>query len=74
MRNRGIERGCTAGRDHFCVLPSGKVTPCPQLGCEELWGKLAPYWEESPGLKKLRDSGDCAACPARQFLPAPSAM
>lgn len=75
--NRGIERGCTAGRDHFCVLPSGKVTPCPQLGCEELWGKLAPYWEESPGLKKLRDSGDCAAgcsdCTyRRRCLPCPA--
>ncbi|WP_029543808.1 hypothetical protein [Selenomonas sp. AB3002] len=75
--NRGIERGCTAGRDHFCLLPSGKVTPCLYLNCLEEWGSLATYWEESPALKKLRDNSGCAeGCKAcvyrRRCLPCPA--
>ena len=75
--NRGIERGCTAGRDHFCVLPSGKVTPCLHLDCAEDCGSLAAYWDESPTLKKLRDNDNraesCKACAyRRRCLPCPA--
>ena len=74
--NRGIERGCTAGRDHFCVLPSGKVAPCACLSCEENCDSLVAYWEESPVLKKLRED-DCAeGCKTceyrRRCLPCPA--
>lgn len=75
--NRGIERGCTAGCDHFCVLPSGKVTPCVYLDCEEDVSSLAAYWDESPTLKKIRNDSirtkSCEACAyKRRCLPCPT--
>ena len=76
--NRGIERGCTAGRDHFCVLPSGKVVPCAYLDNEEEYDNLAEYWNESPVLKDLRISKvrakSCEGCSyKRRCLPCPAA-
>ena len=76
--NRGIERGCTAGRDHFCVLPSGKVVPCAYLDNEEEYDNLAEYWNESSVLKDLRISKvrakSCEGCSyKRRCLPCPAA-
>ncbi|MBR1552385.1 MAG: hypothetical protein IJ631_00055, partial [Schwartzia sp.] len=77
--NRGIERGCTAGRDHFCVLASGLVTPCKFLGMAEEYSSLGEYWENSQRLAELRrknepDGAKCAGCRyARRYLPCPAA-
>ena len=75
--NRGIERGCTAGRDHFCVLPSGNVAPCRCMDAAEAYSSLAGYWENSPRLSELRkqekpDGENCGQCAyARRCLPCP---
>ena len=65
-RNRGIERGCTAGRDHFSVLPSGKVAPCDSIGLEEAYDTLREYWTHSPVLQRIRSQGKaretCEGC------------
>lgn len=51
--NRGIERGCTAGRDHFCITATGKFSPCSLLSYEDA-GRIGEYWEKSPVLEELR--------------------
>ena len=77
--NRGIKRGCTAGRDHFCVLAYGLVTPCKFLGMAEEYSSLGVYWEHSQRLAELRrkngpDGAKCAGCRyARRCLPCPAA-
>ena len=77
--NRGIERGCGAGRDRFFVSASGKAAPCRHLGPGKEAAGLSEYWENSPELKKLRekDSGrqpGCDTCTYRKrCLPCPAA-
>ncbi|MBQ9365892.1 MAG: hypothetical protein IJT82_08955 [Schwartzia sp.] len=75
--NRGIERGCTAGRNHFCVLPTGKITPCKFLAKAEEYDSLAACWTESPALQAMREHGEppksCASCAyERRCLPCPA--
>lgn len=75
--NRGMNRGCTAGRDHFCITASGKFSPCSLLSAED-GGRIADYWEKSPALEKLRAmeenrSSQCKGCRyERRCLPCPS--
>lgn len=72
--NRGVARGCTAGRDHFCVRPDGSFVPCADYGKAESYGSIMEYWEHSPVLTTLRDvqSPDCQKCAyARRCLPCP---
>ena len=76
--NRGIEKGCTAGRDHFSVLPSGKVSPCAWLEPEEDAHPLSGYWTSSHRLKELREAGGqryaCRGCDYElRCLPCPCA-
>ena len=74
--NRGMERGCSAGRDHFCITATGKFSPCSLL-CGEDTGRLEEYWENSPALKKLRAMEEnrpsqCkGCCYQRRCLPCP---
>ena len=75
--NRGMNRGCTAGRDHFCITASGKFSPCSLLSAED-GGRIADYWEKSPALEKLRAMEEnrpsqCKGCRyERRCLPCPS--
>ena len=72
--NRGVARGCAAGRDHFCVRPDGSFVPCADYGKAESYGSIMEYWEQSPVLNTLRDvqSPDCPKCAyARRCLPCP---
>ena len=72
--NRGVARGCAAGRDHFCVRPDGSFVPCADYGKAESYGSIMEYWEQSPVLNTLRDvqSPDCQKCAyARRCLPCP---
>ena len=75
--NRGMNRGCTAGRDHFCITASGKFSPCSLLSDEDS-GRIADYWEKSPALEKLRAMEEnrpsqCKGCRyERRCLPCPS--
>ncbi len=72
--NRGVKRGCTAGRDHFCVRSDGSFAPCADYGKAESYGSIMEYWEHSPVLEALRDvqTPDCPTCAfRRRCLPCP---
>lgn len=74
--NRGIERGCEAGRSFFAIRADGSLTPCLQLVVSSEFGDLKTYWETSPILKKFRVSSErrmsCArCCYERRCLPCP---
>ena len=73
--NRGVGRGCGAGRDHFCVRPDGSFVPCADYGKAESYGSIMEYWEGSSVLNTLRDvqSPDCPNCAyRRRCLPCPA--
>lgn len=72
--NRGVKRGCAAGRDHFCVRPDGSFAPCADYGKAESYGSVMEYWERSQVLNALRDvqTPDCPNCAyRRRCLPCP---
>ena len=72
--NRGVKRGCAAGRDHFCVRPDGSFAPCADYGNAESYGSVMEYWERSQVLNALRDvqTPDCPNCAyRRRCLPCP---
>ena len=52
--NRGIDKGCQAGRDSLSVSVDGKLTPCRHLEIEEKNRSIAEYWQHSEVLKQLR--------------------
>lgn len=59
--NRGIERGCSAGRDHLCIHADGQLSPCINIEESEAFDLLADYWEKSAALQKLRSIENNAA-------------
>lgn len=61
--NRGISRGCGAGRDGISVSVDGKLTPCRHLEMEEEWEDILAYWEGSETLKTLRTMEDTPVSP-----------
>ncbi len=70
--NRGIERGCGAGRDGISISVDGKITPCRHLEFEEDYTSIRDYWENSEILKTLREADDymgepCAGCEYRKY-------
>jgi pyrroloquinoline quinone biosynthesis protein E len=70
--NRGIARGCGAGRDGISVSADGKLTPCRHLEIEEDYRDISTYWRESPTLKALRAMEDapedpCKGCQYMRF-------
>lgn len=70
--NRGIGRGCGAGRDGISVSVDGKLTPCRHLEIEEDWDDIMAYWQGSDTLHMLRAMEDapeapCGQCRYRQF-------
>ena len=74
--NRGIERGCEAGRSFFAVRSDGSFVPCLELDGAGEQDTVVHYWEESQALKKLRQrtmhSDMCDSCPyKRRCLPCP---
>lgn len=65
--NRGINKGCGAGRDGFSVSVEGKLTPCRHLELEEEYTSLRDYWHHSKILEELRGVEDvikepCSGC------------
>ena len=59
--NRGIERGCSAGRDHLCIHADGQLSPCINIEESEAFDSLAEYWEKSERVQKLRSIENNAA-------------
>ncbi len=62
--NRGIQRGCGAGRDSYSVNASGAYTPCRHILLPERYQSLDAYWNDSAVLQKLRTAEDhrCPPC------------
>ena len=65
--NRGINRGCRAGRDQISVSVDGKLTPCRHLDVREEYDSIMEYWEDSEFLQELRKVEDkrrepCLGC------------
>ena len=79
--NRGIERGCEAGRSFIAVRSDGQLTPCllfPRDVSDVLTdsGSFVDYWLDSPALNKLRERTrgpeSCDGCPyLKRCLPCP---
>ncbi|MBQ7515667.1 MAG: hypothetical protein IJS96_05240 [Schwartzia sp.] len=74
--NRGVARGCEAGRTFLAVRVDGSLSPCRCLDRREARESIAAYWETSPVLKDIRreempaSCGDC--CYHRRCLPCPA--
>ena len=71
-RNRGISRGCGAGRDGISVNVDGKLTPCRHLDIPEEWPSIQDYWEKSGVLSRLRSisaepEGACVSCKFHRY-------
>ena len=72
--NRGIERGCEAGRSFMSLRADGSFAPClywpwENAGSDEgskVLKELTDYWEQSPELQVLRETEEdrpsCAGC------------
>ena len=75
--NRGINRGCPAGRNHFCITATGKFSPCKFIPDEEPT-LIVDYWEKSSTLKNFRalkenNKSICkTCCYKRRCLPCPA--
>ncbi len=70
--NRGIAKGCGAGRDGISVSVDGKPTPCRHLMIEESYRTIREYWESSAVLRQLRETEDrmeepCRSCRLQRF-------
>lgn len=65
--NRGIYKGCGAGRTVLNVNVDGLLSPCRHLDYFEKWDTLEEYWTQSPILQKIRTLEDskrepCLSC------------
>ncbi len=65
--NRGISKGCGAGRDGISVNVDGCLTPCRHLNMLERFDTIEDYWYHSKVLAQLRSvDGNprfpCAEC------------
>jgi pyrroloquinoline quinone biosynthesis protein E len=70
--NRGVTRGCGAGRDGISVSVDGKLTPCRHLEIEEDWDDILAYWQGSETIKTLRAMEDapeqpCSNCKYQRY-------
>ena len=70
--NRGITKGCGAGRFGISVSVDGQLTPCRHLMIEESFKTIREYWESSEVLRRLRETEDtmeepCRSCRLHRF-------
>jgi pyrroloquinoline quinone biosynthesis protein E len=70
--NRGIDKGCQAGRDSLSVSVDGKLTPCRHLEIEENFDSIAEYWQQSRVIGQLRTverdaRPPCQACSYERY-------
>ena len=73
--NRGISRGCEAGRSFMALRSDGKYTPCLSLVTAGEASSLEKYWERSGVLSSLRGKKNtaCEGCTYdRRCLPCPA--
>ena len=65
--NRGINKGCGAGRNGMAVDVNGALIPCRHLLHPEKYSFIEEYWQESEVLNRLRIFEDnkgepCKSC------------
>lgn len=70
--NRGLGRGCGAGRDGVSVTVDGKLTPCRHLEVAEDFDSLKSYWEQSSFLEQIRKTPEhkkepCLSCQYEKY-------
>lgn len=70
--NRGIAKGCGAGRDGISISVDGKITPCRHIEIKEEYKTIREYWDNSIVLKQLRQMEEkmeepCAACNYKKY-------
>lgn len=74
--NRGIQRGCEAGRSFFAIRADGTFSPCLCLHETNGTERIADYWKQDSVLAKLREEEmpeSCESCPYdRRCLPCPA--
>ena len=74
--NRGVMRGCEAGRTFFAVRADGSFSPCLHLAKREKAESLQGYWE-SPSMEDFRKMATPEGCwdciYRRRCLPCPAA-
>ena len=64
--NRGIDRGCGAGRDGISINVDGKITPCRHLEFPEDMRNIREYWNTSKVVKELRSVEDYMESPCKE--------
>jgi len=64
--NRGVSRGCGAGRDGVSVSVDGRLTPCRHLELPEETRSIREYWMESRVLGRLREVEEEPGIPCRE--------
>ena len=70
--NRGIAKGCGAGRDGISISIDGRITPCRHLELKEEYKTIREYWHNSVVLKQLRQMEEkpeepCAVCRYKKY-------
>jgi pyrroloquinoline quinone biosynthesis protein E len=65
--NRGIKKGCGAGRDGMSITVEGYMTPCRHINYPEKFQTIEEYWYQSDFLHQLRQYEDhkedpCKSC------------
>ncbi len=70
--NRGIERGCMAGRAFFAIHSDGSFTPCLRLKNRDKPVKMKDYWESlASDLHDTHPDSCEGCCYKRRCLPCP---
>ena len=75
--NRGVTRGCGAGRDGVSINVDGYITPCRHLDFPEEYTDITEYWNHSEKLRELREiethrGEPCRGCKYEPYcLPCP---
>lgn len=64
--NRGITKGCGAGRDGISVNVDGQLTPCRHLEQPEAFDSIEDYWYHSKVLQQLRAVEDTPRTPCKE--------
>ena len=59
--NRGLTRGCEAGRTFFAIRADGSFSPCLYLAKQEKADALQEYWE-SPSMQDFRKAAMQESC------------
>jgi pyrroloquinoline quinone biosynthesis protein E len=63
--NRGMQKGCSAGRSMMSLDVNGDFTPCRQLMIPETFSTIGDYWVRSETLNRIRSIEDSPGQPCK---------